>query len=140
MALLPRMIGGNHVLAAVFQPFDRTPEPHRREKNKNVFRIDLAAYAETAADMVLVQMDARGTASQHAREYLAIPVGNLGGPMQFEHVARGIVAADRAARLQWHAGMAPDGEIQFNYCCRALERRGDVAVTLTTNGWLRAQA
>src|SRR5215471_2281287 len=36
--------------------------------------------------------------------------------------------------------MAPDGEIQFNYRCGVFERRGDVAVTLATNGWLRAQA
>jgi hypothetical protein len=31
MTLLPRMVGGHHVFAAVFDPFDRAAEAQRRE-------------------------------------------------------------------------------------------------------------
>ena len=55
---------------------------------------------------------------------------HLGGAVQFENVARGVVAADRAARLQRHAGVAADGELELDDDAAPRERRVDVAVAL----------
>ena len=55
---------------------------------------------------------------------------DLGGAVQLEHVARGIVAADGAARFHRHAGMAADRELELDDRVRAAQRRLDVAVAL----------
>ena len=108
MLLLARMIGGNQMLAAILDPFDRPPQAQRRGAYQHVLRINLAADAEAAADMPFVEVNRRGRASKHPRDLVAVPVRHLGGAMQFEHVARRVVAGDGAAGFQRHAGMPPD--------------------------------
>ena len=41
------------VLAAVLDPFHRAAELARRERDQEILRIELAAHAEAAADVVL---------------------------------------------------------------------------------------
>ena len=55
---------------------------------------------------------------------------DLGGAVQFEHVARGIVAADGAARFHRHAGMAADREFELDDHVRAAQRGLHFAVAL----------
>ena len=62
------------------------------------------------------------------RELVAVAVRHLGGAVQFEHVARRVVARDRAARLQRHAGMAADREVELDDRMRARERGVEIAV------------
>ena len=50
--------------------------------------------------------------------------------MQFENAARGVVAADGAARLERHAGMPADGKLELDDVGGGAERRLDVAVAL----------
>ena len=109
VGLLTRMVGADQVLAAVLDPFHRPAEPHRGDADQHVLGIELAADAETAADMGFVQMDRGRSALQHAREQIAGSVRDFRGAVQFEQVASRIVAADRAARFQRHAGVASDG-------------------------------
>ena len=97
VVLVARMVGGDQVLAAVLDPFHRALEPHRRDADQHVLGIDLAADAETAADMRLEALHRRRRAVEHARDQLLVPVRHLGGAVQLQHVARGVVAADRAA-------------------------------------------
>ena len=54
--------------------------------------------------------------------------------MQFQHVARSVVAAECAARLQRHAGVAARGQVQFNDRVRGREHCVDVAVALREEG------
>ena len=128
--LLARVIGGDQMLAPVLDPFHRPAEPQRGEADQHVLGIELAANAEAAADMALEQMHAGGIAAQHAGDVVAIPVRHLGGAVKLQHVAGGVVARDRTARFQRHAGMAPDHEIELDHGMRLAERRGDIAVGL----------
>ena len=114
MELLARMIGGDQMLAPVLDPFHRAAEPHGGDADQHVLGIELAADAEAAADVRLVHMHRRRRRLEHAREQFAVAVRHLGGAVQFQDVARGVVAADRAARFQRHAGMAADGELELD--------------------------
>ena len=113
--LLARMIGGDQVLAPVLDPFHRPAETHGGDADQHVLGIELAADAEAAAHMRFVHVDRGGRALEHARQQLAIAVRHLGGAVQLEDVARGIVAADGAARLQRHAGMAADRQLELDH-------------------------
>ena len=53
MELLARMIGGDQMLAPVLDPFHRPAQAHGGDADQHVFRIELAADAEAAADMRL---------------------------------------------------------------------------------------
>src|SRR5262245_26243774 len=65
VALLARMIGGDQMLAAIFNPFYGFPELQRRSANEDVLRIHLAANAEAAADMTLVELHLVRLSTQH---------------------------------------------------------------------------
>ena len=78
----------------------------------------------------LVHVDRRRREREHAREQIAVAVRHLGGAVQLENVARGVVAADCAAGLQRHAGMAADRELELDDQRRGAKRRIDVAVAL----------
>ena len=64
------------------------------------------------------------------RKLLAVAVRHLGGAVQFQHVARGVVAGDGAAGLQRHRRMAADRDVDFDHGVRSAERGVDVAVAL----------
>ena len=65
---------------------------------------------------------------------------HLGGAVQFENVARGVVAADGAAGLQRHAGVPADGELEFDDVLGGAEHRIDVAIALADDRRLGAVA
>ena len=52
-----RMIGGEQMLAAVLDPFDRPAGQARGKRNEKILGIELAARAEAAADVVLHHAD-----------------------------------------------------------------------------------
>ena len=54
---LARVLHRHQVLAAVLRPFHRPPGMPRGERNQKVLRIELAAGAEAAADIVLHELD-----------------------------------------------------------------------------------
>ena len=78
----------------------------------------------------LVALHRRRRPAEHARQQFLVAMRHLGGAVQLQHVARGVVAAERAARLQRHAGMPADGELELDDVRRGLEHRFDVAVAL----------
>ena len=108
VALLARVIGGDQMLAPVLDPFHRPAKPQRGRANQHVLGIKLSTNSETSADMALVQMHTGRAASEHAGELVAVPVRHLGRAIHFQDVARGVIAADRAARFHRHPGMPPD--------------------------------
>ncbi len=128
--LLARMIGRDQVLAPVLDPFHRPAKPHGRDADQYVLWVELAADAEAAADMGFVHVDRRRRQPEHAREQLAIAVRHLGGAVQLEDRARGVVAADGAAGLQRNAGMAADRQFKLHHHGCGADRGVDVAVAL----------
>ncbi len=128
VVLLARVIGRDQMLAPVLDPFDRTAEFQRGRADQHVFRINFAADAEAATDMALVELDGFGCAAKHLRQRVAIPVRHLGGAVQFQNVARSVVARDGAARFQRHAGVAADRKLKRNNGVRSAEGGIDVAI------------
>ena len=49
--LIARMTGAQHVLVAVLDPFHRPAEPARQIRDQQIFRIDVALDAKTAANV-----------------------------------------------------------------------------------------
>ncbi len=84
--------------------------------------------------MAFDQMHARRRAAEHAGDVVAVPVRHLGGAVHFQHVARGVVDADRAARFHRHAGMAADGEVELDNGVRSAEGAGEIAVGFLNDG------
>ena len=105
-----------------------------RDADQHVLRIELAADAEAAADMRFVHMDRGRRELEHAREQVAIAVRHLGGAVQFEDVAGGVVAADGAARFERHTGMATDPELELHDHGCGAKHRIDVAIALLDHG------
>ena len=114
VALLARMIGGDQVFTTIFDPFDRLTEFQCGGADQHIFRIQLAADAEAAADMALVEMDGFSFAAKHLRERIAIPMRHLGGAVHFQHVLGLVVARDGAARFQRHAAVAAYGKVELD--------------------------
>ncbi len=130
VTLLARMIGRDQMLAPVLDPFHRPAEPQRGETNQHVLGIKLAANTEPSAHVAFEEMHARRAAAEHAGDVVAVPVRNFGGAVELQHVARGVVMSDRAARLQRNAGMAPDREVQLDYDRGVVKRGRELAIGL----------
>ena len=81
VALLARMVGGDQMLAPVLDPFHRPAEPHRRDADQHVLRIEFAADAEAAADMAFEQMDDAGGGRPSMRASVSrLRCGTLAAP------------------------------------------------------------
>src|SRR5262249_22597441 len=134
VALLPRMIGRQQMLAPVLDEFDRPQETPRCDQYQNVLRIELAAYAEAAAGVAFVEMELGEAEPQHVGQGFAILVRHLGGAIELEHVARRIVAADRATGLDRYSGVATDPEVELNDITRAVEGWAEITEALLADG------
>ena len=56
MMLIARMVGGDQVLAPVFDPFHRAFKSHGGDADQHVLGIELATDAEAAADVSFVEV------------------------------------------------------------------------------------
>ena len=65
---------------------------------------------------------------------------HFGGAVQFENAARGVVAADGAARLQRHARMPADRKLELDDMRRGAKHRIDVAIALADQRRLAGMA
>ncbi len=116
------------MLAPILDPFDRTAQAQRRERDEHVFGIQLATDSEPAPGMTFLQMDRLGRAREDAREVIARAVRHLGRAIELEHVGRRVITRQRAARLQRHAGVPADGKLERHHMRGLAERRVDVAI------------
>src|SRR6266852_5325655 len=99
VALLARVVRGHQMLMPVLYPFDRPSQPQGRETSQKILGIELAADAEPAARITLLQHHRGGAAAEHARQGVPIAMWHLGRTVEFQHVARGVVTSKRAAGL-----------------------------------------
>src|ERR1700728_1235595 len=86
--------------------------------------------------MALIEVNRGCSTSEHAGNLVAIPMRHLGGAMEFEDIASGIVSRDGAARFEWNARMPADGESGGNHVVGRAKCRADVAITLAHDGRL----
>ena len=112
VTLLARMVRSHQVLAPVLDPFDRPLEPHCRQADEKVFRVELAADAEPAAGIAFLQYNTGRTAAEHARQAIAVAVRHLGRAIELQHIARAVVTRQGAARFQRHAAVPADFEVE----------------------------
>ncbi len=138
--LVARLVGGDQVLAPVFDPFDRPPQSQCRERRQHVFRIKLAAHPETTADMTFKEMHRGRGAAEHSCQGIPVPVRHLGGAVHFERVGGRLVADDGAACFQRHAGVSPGHQFQLDRDRGGGERRIGVAVAFAQHHRLGRQA
>ena len=112
---LARMVDRHQMLAAVLDPFHRAADLARRERNQEILRIELAARAEAAADIVLDDLDLvfrqdRASSASVRR----LKNGTLAPP---ETVSRPRAASHSASRPRVSIGSA------VCRCVRKLSRR-----------------
>jgi hypothetical protein len=127
--LTARLVGGDQMLPAVLDPFDRPFEAERRGAGEDVLGIKLAADAEAAADMALVRVNAFLRQAEHPGQRLPVVVRHLGGTVEPQDTARGIRHRDRAAGFERHAGVASDREFELDHRMRLGEGGSYVTVT-----------
>ena len=106
------------------------PVRQRSERDEHVFRVQLTADTERAADVALAKDDHVPRQAEHDGERVAVVVRHLGRALEDEH-ARGLVdARPGPAGLERHPGVATDGELQLDDGVRAGEGDVDLAVIL----------
>ena len=112
MVLLARMVRRHQMLAPVLDPFDRAAQPQRGETHQEILGVKLAADAEAAAGVALLQHHRGGSAAEHPGQRVAVAMRHLGRAIQLQHVARGVEAGQRAARLQRRAAVPADRQVE----------------------------
>ena len=120
------MIGRDQMLAAVFDPFHRPPRDPCRERDQKIFRIEFAAHAEAAADVVLHHPDRAFGNSHLPRQDAAIGKGHLGGAVHRQPPA--LPFGEEAARLDRHRSVALHLEPFAAHVRRVAECRFGVAL------------
>ena len=126
--LLARMVGGDEVLAAVLDPFDRPPQAQCCRTHQDVLGIKLAADAEAAADVTFVELNGGCGPSEHAGNLVPVPMRHLGRAVEFEYIADRVVAGNRTAGFQRNAGMPADRQRRADNGVSGTECRSDVAI------------
>jgi hypothetical protein len=101
--LLPCVVRRDEVLGAVFDPLDRAAEVTGCEGHEQIFRIELAAHAERAADRKLDQADLLGRKAQHLREDDEVEVLHLRRAPHGQAFGQRVVFRQQSTRLQRHA-------------------------------------
>src|SRR5262245_18107699 len=99
---LARMRNGHEMLAPVLDPFDWSAELARRKCNQKVLRIEFAAGAKAAADVVFDIVDRLLRQPHHRRHGAPVEEGELGSAGYGEPGA--VPFGQEPARLQRHRG------------------------------------
>src|SRR5882724_4180359 len=117
------------MLTPVLDPFDWPSQPHGRQTDQKILGIELAADAEPAAGVALLQRHRSGAAAEHARQGVAIAMRHLGRTIELQYVARGVVTSKRAARLDRHSTVPADCQVERHDSVRRGEGHVDLAGT-----------
>src|SRR3954454_21984239 len=115
------MIGGEQMLAAILDPLYRPAAEARRKRDQKVLRIEFAARAEAAADVVLHHADSAFRQAEMFCQHAPIEERDLGGAVDGQSSARRIPFRQEAARLHRDGAVALDREVLAASVCRAAE-------------------
>ena len=103
-----RVVDCRKMLKTILDPADGPPQPQRQPWDEEIFRIEFAAHAETAADVGLDEADAAVRHSKHRASSARLVCGTLVGPKTSSMPPRPVVIRQQAAGFERHAGMALD--------------------------------
>ena len=117
----------HQMLAAVLGPFHRAADVARRERNQKILRIEFAARAKAAADVVLDHVDGIDGEAELFGQDAAVGEQHLGGAGQRQPPARRVPFGEQAARLHGQRGVALGAEALAPRIGRVFERRVGVA-------------
>ena len=140
-SIFARMIGRQKMLATVFDPAHRAPQPQRRKRNQEVLGIEFAAHAEAAAHVALDHLDRLLGQAEHAGKDAAVVVGDLAGAGNDQRSGAGVILREDAARLHGKRGVAlrteafaphviGAGECRIRIADRDHVMRGDIGAVL----------
>ena len=117
----------HQILAPVLDPLHRAADDLGRERNQKIFRIKLAARAETAADVVFEHAHRRLGELHHLRQRAPVVERHLADAGDRHALFRGVPIGDEAARLHRHRAVALHLEMLAADVRRIFERRIGVA-------------
>ena len=117
-----RVVGCEQMLAPVLDPFHRPADKARRERNQKILRIEFAAHAEAAADVVLDHADGLLGQAQMLRQNAAVGERHLGGAVHGQLCRRRVPVGHKPARLHHHRSETLDLEVLAPRIGRGLER------------------
>ena len=100
------VIGGGEMLAAILDPLHRSARAASGERDEKILRVELAARAEAAADVVFHHADGPFRQSNLPRQHAPVHEGDLGRAVNRQLTARGIPFCQQAARLHRHSTVA----------------------------------
>ena len=115
-------LDGEQMLAAILDPLHRPADKARRERNQEILRIEFAAHAEAAADVVLDHADGLLRQAQLLRQNAAVGERHLGCAVHGELCPRRVPVGHKPARLHHHRSEALDLEVLAPRIGRGLER------------------
>ena len=115
------------MLAAVLGPFHRPADVPRRERNQEIFRIEFAARAKAAADVVFDHVDGIDGEAELFGQDAAVGEQHLCGARQRQPPARRVPFGEQAARLHGQRGVALGAEALAPRIGRVFERRVGIA-------------
>ena len=124
---LARMVHAHEVLAAVLRPLHGPAGVARRERDEEILRVELAARAEAAADVVLHDLDRAFVEAHLLCERAAVEEQDLGAARQGEMPARGIPFRQQATGLHRQCHVPRGAEALAPDIGRVLERGGGIA-------------
>ena len=117
----------HQVLAAVLDPLHRPPDMARGERNEEVLRVELAARAEAAADVVLHHVDGVLGKADLLCQDAPVEERHLGRARDGEPAVGRVPLRQHAARLHGEAVMALGAELLAPDVGRRRERRVGIA-------------
>ncbi len=119
------------MLVPVLDPFHRPPEP-QRARGRPARPRDRARRARRSRRRHGPRTDGSDDSgrAEDLRKLLAIAMRHLGGAVQFQEIARRVVARDGAAGFQRHRRMTADRDVRLDNGVSSAERGGEVAVAL----------
>jgi hypothetical protein len=138
--LATRLVCGHQMLVTVLDPFDRPPEAQRSGAGQHILGIELAANAETTADMTLVQVNPARRQPEHRLDCLAIEMRHLGGAIHAQDTARFVRHRDRAARFERDAAVPCGRQFELDHRMRLGERSVEIAIGLGDDSGLGVKA
>ena len=117
------MIGREEGLETILCPLDRSAAVDRGEGDQEILRVELAANAEAAADIVFDHGDRINGHGELAREHRPDGKRHLGCAVHREVTTRSVVVREQPTRLQWESGVTLNPEILGPHVGGRRERR-----------------
>ena len=109
--VLSGVVGGDHVLAAVFDPLDGTAELDGGEGDDEVLGVELASDAEATTDVALDEVDAVLGHLEEGGEDATVEVWDFGLAPDGEFLAAWVIGGEKAAGLHGDACVAVAAEL-----------------------------